>query len=46
MFAAEREEDFDTIKLLGAHVHKPGNFLSYKKPGFVGSMSACWLQSF
>jgi hypothetical protein len=44
MFVAESEEVFDTIKSSGADVHKPGNFLSYVKEGFIGSISVCWVQ--
>ena len=45
MFVAECEEVFGTIRSIGAYVHKPGNFLSYVREGFIGSMSLRWLQS-
>lgn len=38
------DKDFDVVRAQGAHIHKSGDFLSYKRHDFVCSMSTSWVQ--
>jgi hypothetical protein len=45
-WVCEDDQDFAVVRSHGAHIHKPGDFLSYKQKNVIAPIGLSWVQSF